>query len=78
MIHSCAGVPTHPSAGSTMYVQLPLEEDHDSKRREAIREDLNRRLRRVCPEYSEEEFGDLLDVMTERQLKGERRVNRFP
>ncbi|HKR09578.1 MAG TPA: hypothetical protein VJS39_10340 [Gemmatimonadaceae bacterium] len=54
-----------------------IEEDPQSARRVTIRADISRRLRRICPHYSEEEFSDLVDSMTQRQLDGERRANRL-
>ena len=54
-----------------------IEEDPQSARRVAIRADISRRLRRICPHYSEEQFSDLVDSMTQRQLDGERRANRL-
>ncbi|MEP6550531.1 MAG: hypothetical protein ABJB95_05075 [Gemmatimonadales bacterium] len=52
--------------------------DARSKRGETIRLDIRRRLKRVCAQYSEEEFFKLVDQMVERQLKGERRANLLP
>lgn len=44
---------------------------------EKIRRDIEGRLRRVCPEYLEEERRQLAEEMAERQLSGERRENRI-
>ena len=52
-------------------------EDQHSERRERIRSDISLRLRRVCPDYSDDEFNRLLDAMTDEQLKGEERANRL-
>jgi hypothetical protein len=54
-----------------------LEDDPQSERRAALRDEIGRRLRRVCPDYSEEEFSELVDSMAQRQLAAERRANRF-
>jgi hypothetical protein len=53
------------------------EETTQSHSRETVRRDLERRLRRVCADYPEGEFLRLVEEMTERQLSGERRANRF-
>lgn len=63
--------------GATTEAMWFLEDDPQSARRVAIRADISHRLRRICPHYSEEEFSDLVDVMTQRQLDGERRANRI-
>jgi|SRR6266513_1680157 len=52
-----------------------IEDDPQSERRVAIRADISRRLRRICPHYTEEEFSELVDTMTHRQLECERRAN---
>jgi len=53
-------------------------DDHaHSQRREKIRREIEGRLRRVCPEYLEEERRQLAEEMAERQLSGERRENRI-
>jgi hypothetical protein len=54
-----------------------VEDDPQSARRATIRADISRRLRRVCPHYTEEQFSDLVETMTKRQLDGERRANRL-
>lgn len=54
-----------------------VEDDARSARKEAIRADISRRLRRICPHYSEEQFSDLVETMTRRQIEGERRANRL-
>jgi len=53
-------------------------DDSRADRREAIRLDITRRLRRICPHYTDDQFAELVDTMTERQLKGERRMNGLP
>ena len=66
------------SGAPTETNELGGEEVFHSHRRETIRRDIDRRLRRVCPQYSEEELDQLVDQMTDNQLRGERRANRFP
>jgi hypothetical protein len=46
--------------------------DFSIERRSVIRADLEKRLRKVCANLSDEEFRALIDLMTERQLKSER------
>lgn len=49
-----------------------MDEVH-SLREKAVREDIARRLRRICSEFSEDEFQKLVSVMADRQVKRERR-----
>lgn len=42
-------------------------------RAKRIREDISKRLRRVCSHLSDEEFADLVDKMTKNQLHFEGR-----
>jgi hypothetical protein len=53
-------------------------EDSRKERREAISRDLSRRLRPICPDYTDDQFAELVETMTERQLKGEHRLNGLP
>jgi len=62
--------------GETTDAPWFAEEDPQSARKVAIRADISRRLRRICPHYTDEEFSDLVDSMTQRQIEGERRANR--
>lgn len=48
----------------------------EAARRASIRADIAKRVKRACTHLSDEEFSRLVDEMTERQLKGERRINR--
>jgi hypothetical protein len=48
----------------------------EAARRESVRADIAKRIRRACTHLSDEEFSRLVDEMTDRQLKGERRINR--
>lgn len=45
-----------------------------SLREKAVREELARRLRGVCSNFSEEEFQELVAKMADRQVKRERRL----
>jgi hypothetical protein len=48
----------------------------EAARRASVRADIAKRIRRACTHLSDEEFSRLVDEMTDRQLKGERRINR--
>jgi len=48
----------------------------EAARRASVRADIAKRVKRACTHLSDEEFSRLVDEMTERQLKGERRINR--
>jgi hypothetical protein len=61
--------------GATTAAQFPFYDNRHAERKEAIRADLGRRLRRICPDYTDDEFAELIDMMADRQLKGERRLN---
>jgi hypothetical protein len=41
-------------------------------RRAIVRDDIERRLRKVCANFSDEDFRELVDLMTDRKLKSER------
>ena len=43
-----------------------------SDRREVIRSDIENRLRKICANFSDEDFRDLVNLMTDRKLKSER------
>jgi hypothetical protein len=47
----------------------------EAARRAGIRADISRRIRRACTNLTEDEFTRLVDEMTDRQLRGERRIN---
>jgi hypothetical protein len=53
-----------------------LEAHLEEARRNRIREDIARRLRRACDYLGDDDFGRLVEDMVDRQLKGERRVTR--
>jgi hypothetical protein len=40
-----------------------------------VRADIALRIARVCPDLSEKDLDDLVELMTDRQLRGERREN---
>lgn len=48
----------------------------EAVRREGIRADISRRIKRACTHLTDDEFTRLVDEMTDRQLRGERRINR--
>ena len=54
------------------------ESEFHSQRRDTIRRDISRRLRRVCEHLTEDEFSKLVEEMTERQMRGEFPSNDFP
>jgi hypothetical protein len=53
-----------------------LEAHMEGARRNRIRDDIARRLRRACSHLGDDDFGRLVDEMVDRQIKGERRVTR--
>jgi hypothetical protein len=48
----------------------------EAARRATVRADIARRIKRACTHLADDEFTRLVDEMTDRQLRGERRVNR--
>jgi hypothetical protein len=50
----------------------PGSTEPPTDRRAVIRADIENRLRKVCAHFSEEDFRDLVDLMTDRKLKSER------
>lgn len=50
-----------------------LEEIH-SRREKVVREDIARRLKPVCTNFSDEEFQKLVTEMADKQVKRERRL----
>lgn len=44
-------------------------------RREIIRDDIAKRIRKVCSHLSEADFKNLVNEMAEQKLKGERRTS---
>ena len=53
-----------------------VDGSQDQTRRDRIRDDIARRVRRACAHLTESEFGKLVEQMTDRQIKGERRAAR--
>jgi hypothetical protein len=50
----------------------PRSTEPPTDRRAIIRADIENRLRKICANFSEEDFRDLVDLMTDRKLKSER------
>lgn len=48
----------------------------EQTRRDRVRDDISRRLKRACAHLTEEQFRELVEQMTDRQIKSERRVIR--
>jgi len=48
----------------------------EAARRASVRADIAKRVKRACTHLAEADFQRLVDEMTDRQLKGERRINR--
>jgi hypothetical protein len=44
--------------------------------RAGVRDDIARRIKKACTHLTDDQFSQLVEVMTDRQLKGERRINR--
>jgi hypothetical protein len=55
-----------------VFTDAGLAEVH-SLREKAVREDIARRIRHVCSEFSAAEFEELVSLMAARQVKCERR-----
>jgi len=53
------------------------ETDSVGRRREKVRADIALRIGRVCGHFSDKELAELVDLMTERQIRGERRETSF-
>jgi hypothetical protein len=51
------------------------DDDAGVMRRARIRDDIAQRIKNACAHLSDDEFRQLVGQMTDRQLKGERRVN---
>ena len=53
----------------------PADEDpYESSRKDAIRADISRRLRKICSNLSEADFDHLVDLMAENKIRGDRRT----
>jgi hypothetical protein len=53
-----------------------MEASMDQARRQRIRDDLSRRLKRACAHLADDQFRELVETMTDRQINGERRIIR--
>jgi hypothetical protein len=56
-----------------VHTDSALTELH-ARREQEVREEIARRLRRVCGNFSAEDFDRLVQKMAERQLRDERRL----
>jgi hypothetical protein len=56
-----------------VYTDLSVTALHALREKE-VREEIARRLRRVCGNFSEEDFERMVQKMAERQLRDERRL----
>lgn len=56
-----------------VFSESGLAEIH-SLREKVVREDIARRLKRICSNFPEDEFQALVAVMADRQVRRERRV----
>jgi hypothetical protein len=56
-----------------VYTDSAISELHTLREQE-VREEIARRIRKVCGCFSEEDFEKLVRTMAERQLKDERRL----
>lgn len=54
------------------YGQSAIEDAFLKRRRDAIREDISKRLRHICSHMSDNEFKELVNSMADQKLKGER------
>ena len=50
------------------------DDAYETSRKDAIRADLSRRLKKICSNLSEGDFANLVDSMAENKLKGDRRT----
>jgi len=51
------------------------EDAYESSRKEAIRVDLSRRLRKICSNLSDEDFAALVDAMADKKISSDRRTS---
>jgi hypothetical protein len=61
-------------ANSQREAAFDEEDPYESTRKDAIRADISRRLKKVCSNFSDDEFDHLVDVMAENRIKGDRRT----
>jgi len=58
--------------------RVPVADDEDayeSSRKDAIRADISRRLKKICSNFSEEDFATLVDGMADKKIRGDRRTS---
>ncbi len=58
--------------------RVPASDDEDayqSSLRDAIRADISRRLKRICSNFSDEDFATLVDGMADTKIRGDRRTS---
>jgi len=68
-----------PTSGFSLepekYADIDTElTEHDALREDKVRDEIARRLRCICGNFSEAEFQELVSKMAERQLLDERRL----
>lgn len=51
------------------------EDAFESSRKDAIRADISRRLRKICANLSAEDFDTLVEGMAEKKIRGDRRTS---
>ena len=62
-------------ANSQRDMALAEEDAYESSRKEAIRADLSRRLKKICSNLSPDDFDALVDGMAEKKISGDRRTS---
>ena len=51
------------------------EDAYESPRKDAIRADISRRLKKICSNFSPDDFDALVDRMAEKKIRGDRRTS---
>ena len=59
---------------NTQREPVSSDDAYQSSRKDAIRADISRRLKKICSHLSDDEFDHLVDVMAENKIKGDRRT----
>ena len=59
---------------NTQREEASSDDVYHSSRKDAIRADISRRLKKICSNLSDEEFHRLVDVMAENKIRGDRRT----
>lgn len=72
-VESLFAPPLSLKSQEKVYTDSALTELHALREKE-VREEIARRLRRVCGNFSQQDFDRLVQKMAERQLRGERRL----